>query len=76
MIEIIEKNSAVYYASKEIGELDRLAEYLEEIFPDAEIKKARWDKEIKLNLMEVDIGDDVTKKDFKDLLDIYEAAKR
>ena len=68
MIDVIEYKNRYIYASKEINELDEFAEYLEEIFPDAQIKKARWDKEVKLNLLEVDIGDDITKKDLKDLI--------
>jgi len=75
MIEIVEKGGALHYTSKDVGELDALAGYLDEIFPDAEVKRARWDKEMKRNLMEVDMGDDATEKDFADLLKIYEAAR-
>lgn len=75
MIDILEKDGVFYYASKEIDELDGLFDYLAEIFPDANVKKARWDKEIKLNLMEIDIAEDMTKKDLKDLLTIYKVSR-
>lgn len=75
MIDILEKEGIFYCTSKEIDELDRLMEFLAEIFPDAKTKKARWDKEIKLNLMEIDIAEDMTKKDLKDLLNIYKASR-
>lgn len=71
MIEIVENGGVIYYASKDAGELDALAEYLEEVFPDGEQERVRWDKSLKFNLLKVDMGDDAVKKDFNDMLDLY-----
>lgn len=75
MIEVIEKEGALFYASKDAPELDAYAEYLEGIFPDAAQERVRWDKAIGFNILKVDIGEDATKKDFGDLLALYARMK-
>lgn len=71
MIEVFEKEKELLYVSKDIHELEAYAEYLEGIFPDATQERIRWDKSIGFNVLKVDIGDDSTKKDFSDLLNLY-----
>lgn len=71
MIEIIEKDRTLLYAAKDAPELDAYAEYLEGIFPDAQQERVRWDKALGFNVLKVDMGEDATKKDFQDLLDLY-----
>ncbi len=76
MIEIHEVNGGLCYASNDMGELDDLAAYLEEIFPDALLGKIYRDKALGINLLPVDMGEDANKKDFADMLALYTRMKR
>ena len=71
MIDIVNVGEGLAYVAKDIKELEDYAAYLEEIFPDAQQERVRWDKALGFNVLKVDMGDDATKKDFKDLLDLY-----
>lgn len=71
MIEVLENEGGNIYVSKDIKELEDYAAYLEEIFPDAQQERVRWDKALGFNILKVDMGEDATKKDFTDMLDLY-----
>ena len=71
MIEVLENGGGLIYVSKDIKELEDYAAYMEEIFPDAQQERVRWDKALGFNVLKVDMGDDATKKDFRDMLDLY-----
>ena len=71
MIEVFDKEEGLAYVSRDMGELEAFAAYLEEIFPDAQQDRVRWDKALGFNVLKVDMGDDATKKDFADMLNLY-----
>ena len=75
MIEVAERDGKPIYASSDPTELDDLSIYLEEVFPDAQLGRVFRDKSMGTNLLPVDMGEETTKKDFTDLLDLYRRMK-
>ena len=75
MIEVMKLRERLVYVSKDRNSLDELSEYLENIFPDAPQEAIRRDKEAGVFVLGLDMGDDATKKDFNDMLELYTRMK-